>query len=127
MKALIAQNVGIGFNIVPYVKEKSNHQKVKSPYLCLQPPGSTQTTTSKYPTPQYMQATIQQMAPGAYPNNMNNMTQSMSQLGVQVGIGQLFIIHSSDLFDLYILVLFIGFGQFYIVEGDIGFGNFLIV
>ncbi|KAK3738631.1 hypothetical protein RRG08_006729 [Elysia crispata] len=47
------------------------------------PPGSTQTTTSKYPTPQYMQATTQQMVPGAYPNNMNNMTQSMSQLGVQ--------------------------------------------
>ncbi|RUS79855.1 hypothetical protein EGW08_012381 [Elysia chlorotica] len=45
------------------------------------PPGSA--LANKYPTPQFMQPTSQQMAPGVYPNSMNNMTQSMGQMGIQ--------------------------------------------
>lgn len=44
---------------------------------------SSQGPSSKYPTPQYMQTTTPQMSPGTYPNNMNNITQGMGQMGVQ--------------------------------------------
>ncbi|GFR98794.1 SEC24 family, member A [Elysia marginata] len=47
------------------------------------PPSSTHGTPNKYPTPQYMQQATQQMAPGLYSNNMNNITQSMGQMEVQ--------------------------------------------